>query len=400
MLHILTINSGSSSLKFSLYNMEPSEALLLSGEFERIGLPHGVFHAKGRSQDLDLPDHGAALHALFEWLASHGPRVDLDAVGHRLVYGGREYNKPQLITPKVMAALKKLISFAPEHLPHELKAIEAVDLARPSLPQIACFDTAFHWTSPKIAKLYPLPRHYWNEGLMRYGFHGLSYAYIMQELRREDEAVAHGRVIVAHLGNGASMAAIRDSHPIDTTMGMTPCGGLMMGTRCGDLDPGAVFYMIADGVSPSAAKRVLNEQAGLLGVSGISSNMEDLLDKEADDPHVAEAIALFCYQAKKFLGSLAAVLGGMDTLVFTAGIGANSPRIRRRICEGLEFLGIRLDSTLNKANAAVISSEGSPVQVRVMKTDEDIMIARYTQELLRKRDRRPAHPLPADASRG
>ncbi len=302
MLHILTINSGSSSLKFSLYDMEPSEVLLLSGEFDRIGLAHGIFHVQGNDQDLDLPDHDAALRTLFGWLVNHGPHVDLDAVGHRLVYGGRKYEKPQLITSKVLDALTKLVPFAPEHLPHELKAIQAVDQAHPGLPQVACFDTAFHCGSPKIAKLYPLPRRYWDEGLMRYGFHGLSYAYILQELRREDEAMAHGRVIVAHLGNGASMAAIRDAHPIDTTMGMTPCGGLMMGTRSGDLDPGAVFYLIADGLSPSATKKVLNEQAGLLGVSGISSNMQDLLDKAANDPHAAEAVTLFCYQAKKFLG--------------------------------------------------------------------------------------------------
>jgi len=383
MPNILTINSGSSSLKFSLYNMGRSEALLLSGEFDRIGLAHGVFHAERHKQDVDLPDHDAALHTLFEWLRSHGPRAELNAVGHRLVYGGRDYDKPQLITPKLIEALKKLVSFAPEHLPHELKAIQAVDRAHPGLPQVACFDTAFHWQSPKIAKLYPLPRHYWDEGLMRYGFHGLSYAYILQELARQDGAAADGRVIIAHLGNGASMAAIRNSRPVDTTMGMTPCGGLMMGTRSGDLDPGAVLYLVKQGPTLSAAQDVLNQQAGLLGVSGLSSDMQELLGKEADDPRAAEAIALFCYQARKFLGALATVLSGLDTLVFTAGIGENAPSIRSRICEGMEFLGIRLDPALNRSNAAVISAEGSHVRVRVMKTDEAIMIARYTEDLIR-----------------
>ena len=383
MPYILTINSGSSSLKFSLHSMGQSEARLLSGEFDRIGLAYGVFRAEGHKQDADLPDHDAALHTLFEWLRSYGPPVELDAVGHCLVYGGRDYDKPQLITPRLIDALTQLISFAPDHLPHELKAIEAVNRIHPGLPQIACFDTAFHCQSPTIAKLYPLPRHYWDEGLRRYGFHGLSYAYILQELARLDVAAADGRLIVAHLGNGASMAAIRNRGPMDTTMGMTPCGGLMMGTRSGDLDPGAVLYLVKELPTLSAAKDVLNEQAGLLGVSGISSDMQELLAKETGDHRAAEAIALFCYQARKFLGSLAAVLSGLDTLVFTGGIGENAPSIRSRICEGMEFLGIRLDPALNSANAAVISTEGSHVRVRVMKTDEAIMIARYTEDLIR-----------------
>ena len=280
--------------------------------------------------------------------------------------------------------LKKLIPFAPDHLPEELKAIEAVKNVHPRLPQVVCFDTAFHWEAPKIAKLYPLPRDYWDEGLRRYGFHGLSYAYILQELARNNGAAGDGRVVVAHLGNGASMAAIRNRSPVDTTMGMTPAGGLMMGTRSGDLDPGAVFYVLNKGSSLDAAKEVLNERAGLLGVSGISSDMQDLLSKETIDQHAADAIELFCYQARKFLGSLVAVLGGLDTLVFTAGIGQHAPSVRSRICEGLEFLGIGLDSELNNSNASVISTEDSPVQVRVMKTNEEIMIARYTNDVISK----------------
>jgi acetate kinase len=383
MPNVLTINSGSSSLKFSVYEMGRSEALLVSGEFKRIGLSHGVFHVEGHNQDIDLPNHDAALRTLFGWLADHRLGNKLDAVGHRLVYGGPEYYKPQLITPTLANALKNLIPFAPDHLPEELRAINVVENVHPGLAQVACFDTAFHWQSPKIAKLYPLPRHYWDEGLRRYGFHGLSYAYIVQELALQNGA-DDGRVVVAHLGNGASMAAIRNGCPVDTTMGMTPSGGLMMGTRCGDLDPGAVFFLARKESSLATAKVVLNEKAGLLGVSEISSDVEDLLDKQTTDPRAAEAIDLFCYQAKKFLGSMIAVLGGLDKLVFTAGIGEHAPAVRSRICEGLEFLGIRVDANLNNASAAVISTEGSRVQVRVMKTNEEIMIARYTNELLSK----------------
>ena len=382
MSSILTINSGSSSLKFSVYDMGLSEALILSGEFKRIGLSHSVFSVEGHDQEIVVPSHDVALHTLFGWLASHNSDVKLDAVGHRLVYGGLEYHQPQLITPTLENDLKKLIPFAPDHLPEELKAIEAVKNVHPRLPQVVCFDTAFHWESPRIAKLYPLPRDYWDEGLRRYGFHGLSYAYILQELTRKDGAAGDGRVVVAHLGNGASMAAIRNRSPVDTTMGMTPSGGLMMGTRSGDLDPGAVFYVLNKGSSLDAAKQVLNDRAGLLGLSGISSDMQDLLGKETVDQHAADAIELFCYQARKFLGSLVAVLGGLDTLVFTAGIGQHAPSVRRRICEGLGFLGIRLDSKLNNSNALVISADDSPVQVRVMKTNEEIMIARYTNDVI------------------
>src|ERR1041384_7698294 len=307
MANILTINSGSSSLKFSVYDMGPSEALILSGEFKRIGLSHSVFSVGGQNQRTVASSHDVALQTLFGWLASHNSDVKLEAVGHRLVYGGLEYHQPQLITSTLENDLKKLIPFAPDHLPEELKAIEAVKNVHPRLPQVVCFDTAFHWESPRIAKLYPLPHDYWDEGLRRYGFHGLSYAYILQELTRKAGAAGDGRVVVAHLGNGASMAAIRNRSPVDTTMGMTPAGGLMMGTRSGDLDPRARFYVLNKGSSLDAAKEVLNERAGLLGVSGISSDMQDLLNKETIDQYAADAIELFCYQARKFLGSFVRV---------------------------------------------------------------------------------------------
>jgi len=380
---ILTINSGSSSLKFSLYEVGASEKLLLAGAVERIGLDSGVFRMDGREQSARIPDHDRALEMLFDTLAQHESKRQLDAAGHRLVYGGREHENPQLITPELLKDLGRLTTIAPEHLPHELKAIQAVTRLHPGLAQVACFDTAFHCASPEIAKLYPLPRQYWEKGLMRYGFHGLSYAYIVEELKRERSE--RGRVIVAHLGNGASMAAIRDGKPVDTTMGFTPSGGLMMGTRSGDLDPGAVLYLVEqNGMSAAAVREIVNQKAGLLGVSGISSDMQQLLAKEASEPHAAQAIALFCYQAKKFLGALAAILGGLDLLVFTAGIGEHAPSIRARICEGLEWLGIHLDADRNQANAPVISSATSAAVVRVVKTNEELMLARHTREVLGK----------------
>ena len=272
---------------------------------------------------------------------------------------------------------------APDHLPQSIQAMQAAVKAYPNLPQVACFDTAFHRHMPRIAQLYPLPRHFADEGVIRYGFHGLSYEYIMQELRAMAPQEAEGRVLIAHLGNGASMAAVRGGIGIDTTMGFTPAGGLMMGTRTGDLDPGVLLYLLAErGMTPAALNELVNRQAGLLGVSGISADMRDLLERESADGHAAEAVALFCYQAKKYLGALAAVLGGLDTLVFTGGIGEHAASVRLRICEGLEFLGIRIDPRRNEAHAPVISREGSSATVRVMQTDEDLMIARHTRELM------------------
>lgn len=390
--HILTINSGSSSVKFSLHEMGEREVRVLSGALERIGLNTGLFHARGPGgetlieQHQSLADHDVALQTLLQWLPQHSAN-DLAAVGHRLVYGGREHTRPARITAELVAALGRLIPFAPEHLPHELKAIQAVSSAHPGMKQAACFDTAFHSALPEVAKMYPLPRSLFHEGVMRYGFHGLSYEYVLGELGKEaGAAAARGRVIMAHLGNGASMAAVKDGKPADTTMGLTPAGGLMMGTRSGDLDPGVMLYLLEEkNLSPAMAREIVNRQSGLLGVSGISSDMQDLLGKQAQDPRAAGAIRLYCYQARKFLGGLAALLGGLDTLVFTAGIGENAPAIRSRICEGLEFLGIRLDPQRNQTNSSVISASDSAVTVRVIKTDEEKMIARHTRDLLSRR---------------
>jgi acetate kinase len=389
--HILTINSGSSSLKCSLYHIGTEETLILSGHIQRIGLPGSLFEihdASGQTlveEYRDLADHDAALKTLFEWLQSRFPDQVLHAVGHRIVHGGMKYNQPQFIAPDDLAALTEIIRLAPNHLPHELKAIRAVQRYYPNLPQVGCFDTAFHHHIPETARRFPLPRSLWDEGVLRYGFHGLSYEYILENLRQEAGVEASlGRVIVAHLGSGSSMAAVKGGKSVETTMGLTPTAGLMMGTRSGDLDPGLLLYLLEEKErSPSTVHYLVNQRSGLIGVSGRSSDMRDLLDHEASDPHAAQAIEMYCYHARKHLGALTAVLGGLDTLIFTAGIGERCPVVRQRICQGLEFLGIHLDPARNESNAAVITRDDSPATVRVMKTDEELMIARHTCKLLK-----------------
>jgi len=390
-LRILTINSGSSSLKSALYQMGRSERLLLSAQIERIGLKDSLFRIEAAggetlmAEKRELPDHDAALEALLGWLRINDAGGEFDAVGHRVVHGGATYTRPNLVTPRLLRTLEEMVPLAPDHLPQELRAIQAVKRSFPNLKQVACFDTAFHRRMPRVAQVYALPRSLTDEGIIRYGFHGLSYEYIMQELKDKAGArVANRRVIIAHLGNGASMAAVHHGSGVDTTMGFTPTAGLVMSTRSGDLDPGIILYLLREkGLDASSVNDLVNERAGLLGVSGVSADMEDLLKEEATNPQTAEAIALFCYQAKKFLGALSAVLGGLDTLIFTGGIGENAPPVRERICEGMEFIGIQLDPRRNRANASIISRDDSPTTVRVMKTDEELMIARHTADLVR-----------------
>ncbi len=386
---LLTINTGSSSLKAGVYHFEPSARLELAAEVDRIGLPGSrlrVTDARGTDlldQRDNLPTHAAAVQALFAWLHGQGGVQALDAIGHRVVHGGKEHREPQLITDALVAALRQALPFEPDHLPQALKAIETARQTYPGIPQVACFDTAFHLNMPSVARAYALPRSLGRAGVVRYGFHGLSYESIMHQLRDQDAVAAAGRVIIAHLGNGASMAAVRDGVSVDTTMGFSPTGGLVMSTRSGDLDPGVMLYLLRSrGLSTAALSDLVNKEAGLLGVSGISADMKDLLAKEATDQHAAEAVELFCYQARKHLGALAAVLGGLDTLIFTAGIGEHAPSVRERICAGLEFLGIELDPRRNAADAPIVSRDGAPAVVRVMKTDEDLMIARHTHRLL------------------
>ncbi len=389
--HILTVNSGSSSIKFSVYRMGDSEELSLSGEISGIGLDRSLFQARdslGKTiaeTGLAAENHRAALESLFDWLKEHAYDRGLDAAGHRVVHGGAMYTGPQPVTTGLIADLRKLSRFAPQHLPHELDAIEAISRFAPHIKQVACFDTAFYRDMPRIARLYALPRELEEEGLRRYGFHGLSYEYITEELAVAGggEAVS-GRVIMAHLGHGASMTAARNGRAVDTTMGFTPAGGLVMSTRCGDLDPGVILYLLEHkGMSPADVSGLVNRRAGLAGISGISPDMKELLDKEQEEPRAHEAVELFCYQARKFLGALATALGGLDTLVFTGGIGENSHVIRSRICEGLGFMGIRIDPERNRACSPVISGDDSTVTVMVIKTNEELMIARHTNNTLR-----------------
>jgi acetate kinase len=388
-LRILTINSGSSSIKTSLYRVGGAEARLLSGELEGIGQSEGGFKlldGAGRpvvQRRLALPDHTAALGALLDELRGQPEGRDFDAVGQRIVHGGPSYRKPQRLDAAMLAELRRIAPFDPLHLPAEIDGCVAIERLHPHLPQVACFDTAFHRTLPDEARLLALPRRLAEQGLVRYGFHGLSYEYIMEELARIDAAAARGRVLIAHLGNGASMAAVHDGRCLDTTMGFTPTGGLIMGTRCGDLDPGVLIFLAQQQkVSIEDLNRLVNHESGLLGLSGISSDMRELLKQAPTNPNAAVAVSCFCYQARKFIGALSASLGGLDTLVFTAGIGQYSPPVRERICLGLGWLGVQLDPAGNAAGSAIISTPASRVCVRVMHTNEELMIARHTQRVL------------------
>jgi acetate kinase len=381
-LRVLTVNTGSSSAKLAVYAVGDDERLLLSGLATRLGLPGGsleVLRPDG-SEPIDRAASGSHGDALARFLDLVGEEAGgtLDAAGHRVVHGGSRYAAPTRITSEVLDELRDLEEIAPDHLPQAVAAIEAISQVIPGLTQVACFDTAFHRTLPPVARLVALPR---DLGVERFGFHGLSYEYILSELRELDAEAARGRVVVAHLGNGASMAAVRDGVCVETTMGFTPAGGLVMGTRPGDLDPGVLVHVTrAMGLDADALDELVNKRAGLLGVSGLSSDMKDLL--ESDEPAAAEAVELFCYQARKFVGALSAVLGGLDTLVFTGGIGEHAATIRGRICAGLGYLGLAIDPERNAEHAPVLSAAESDVTVRVIATDEDLMIARHTRDLV------------------
>jgi acetate kinase len=387
--YILTINGGSSSLKFALFTAAKRPKRILSGRVERIGMPGSrliVASVDRGSEDREVqaPDQASAIALLIERLEQSVSLKNVAIVGHRVVHGGSRFYRPILITPEVISELRTIVPYDPDHLPGELQAIEAfrrLDLER---PQVACFDTAFHHDLPRVAQIIAIPRRYEAEGVRRYGFHGLSYAYLMQELEQVAGAeAACGRVILAHLGSGASMAAVHEGRCVETSMGFTPTSGLVMSTRCGDLDPGLIrFLMRASGMTIDQFHDLVNHESGLLGVSETSPDLRDLLSRQDNDIRAAEAVALFCYRAKSWLGALAAALGGLDTLVFAGGIGENSPEARRRICEGLEFLGISLDEHRNSAGAPIISAEHARVAVRVIRTDEESMIARATIEFL------------------
>ncbi|MDA8090221.1 MAG: acetate/propionate family kinase [Nitrospiraceae bacterium] len=388
---VLVFNLGSSSLKFSVYLIGGGEEkLLASGAAERIGLEGGrlwMQSGPGRLEEkknFAAKKHEDAVRAIFDLIErleipKNQKNQKPSAVGHRVVHGGPGHAAPAVVDQKLLGELKGLVPFAPLHLPYEIRCIEAVARHYPHLPQVACFDTAFHRGMPEAARRFPLPASFWDEGILRYGFHGLSYEYAVSVLGEE----ARGRVVIAHLGNGASMAAIKNGRPIDTTMGFTPAGGFMMGTRSGDLDPGVLLYLINQkGFSAARIDELVNHKAGLLGVSEISPDMKTLLEKRKELPSAALAIDMFCYQLKKNIGALAAALGGLDTLVFTGGIGEKAAPVRWQACQGLEHLGIRIDERKNERHEAVISMPDSRCAVRVVQANEDLMIARHTAAIL------------------
>ena len=402
---ILAVNGGSSSIKFALYEAGEPLTRRLSGKIDRIGLKDASLTFKDNRSDVqeDAPAKGTGHPAskgsepvpakaaniaeaaafLLDWLGRREDATPLAAVGHRIVHG-LGHRQPMIVDDALLTELQEISSYDPDHLPGEIELIRLFRQHAPGLPQIACFDTAFHATLPRVARLLPIPRRYDEAGLQRYGFHGLSYSYILEELTRiAGPVVAGGSVILAHLGSGASLAAVKEGRSIDTTMGFTPTGGVVMGTRTGDLDPGVAWWLLQnERLTPGQFNDLINHQSGLLGVSGgVSSDMQDLLGRESSEIPAAEAVALFCYQVKKTIGSFSAVLGGLDAIVFTGGIGERSSMIRSRICAGLEYLGVGLEQRANEKNELLISAAGARVRVYAIPTDEELMIARAVQHL-------------------
>ncbi|GAC1545462.1 MAG: acetate kinase [Myxococcales bacterium] len=384
---MLCLNAGSSSLKFAV---QAGDERLAQGAVEGVGLDRGRFWLLGRStggeaqprkgaavdREDRFPDHVSSVRSALDALEA----ADLhpQAVAHRLVHGGPVHHAPTLVDEALLDSLRGFVPFARLHLPAEIAVIEATLRRYPGLPQVACFDTHFHWELPEVSRRLPLPSALYEQGVRRYGFHGLSYEYVVSTL----EAARHGRVVIAHLGNGASLAAVREGRPIDTTMALTPASGVMMGTRTGDLDPGVVLFLLARGVGLAEVERLVTRESGLLGVSGSTSDMKGLLAARPTDPRAALAVEMFCGSCRKAVGALAAALGGLDTLVFTGGIGENAAPIREEICAGLAHLGVTLDDASNRAGAPLISAAGSRCAVCVIRTDEDLVLARHAHGLL------------------
>jgi acetate kinase len=393
---VLTLNGGSSSIRFALFDAKHARRKLLDGKIDRIGVGGTSMSVtsltSGQSvttrADIEGRSHQSAVEYLLTWLEAQPFFAEVGGVGHRVVHG-MTHSRPEPVTPQLIDELKRIVPYDPEHLPREIELIEAVGRVHAKLPQVVCFDTAFHRHMPRVATIVPIPRRFEARGVQRYGFHGLSYTYLLAELKRlGDPAAEHGRVILAHLGNGASLAAVRDGVGIDTSMGFTPTSGVVMSTRSGDLDPGVVSFLAAtEAIDVAGYQRMVTHESGLLGVSETSSDIRDLLERERDDVRAAEAVALFCYQVKKWIGAFAAVLGGLDTLVFAGGIGENAASIRARICAGLEHLGIELDPKrnsqgLDSRSAALVSSGSGLVAVRILRTDEESVIATMTIDTL------------------
>ena len=391
MKNVLAINGGSSSIKFALYEANEVLRKKFEGSIERIGLPNAFLRVKGIdgadnfSKDIDAGDQKQAVGFLMDWIEKRIGADALFAVGHRIVQGGPKDSETQLVTKELLDDLYLYEALDPEHLPQELMIIEAFIYRFPDTPQVLCFDTAFHHDMPRVAKILAIPRRYEAKGVRRLGFHGISYSFLMRELVQiAGKDAFPSRVILAHLGSGASLAAVENGKSIDTSMGFTPSAGLVMGTRCGDLDPGLNYYLArTEGTDASQFQHMVDYESGLLGISETSSDMKDLLINESSDVRAKEAIEVFCYQTKKWIGSYSAALGGLDTLVFAGGIGENVPVIRSRICKGLEFLGVDIDENLNKANEGIISKKMGKVAVRIIRTDEEFMIAQQVSQMLK-----------------
>ena len=382
---ILTVNGGSSSIKFALFDSGTDPQLIVRGEIERIGTAEAIFSThiagedKKRAQTVAATDQKAAVALLVDWLQVRqaGGEAGLLAIAHRVVHGGPKYHQPQRLTPALLKALRQLVPLDPLHMPGEILLMEAFAGYYPHVPQVVCFDTAFHHDLPRVARMLAIPRRYEVKGVRRYGFHGLSYQFLMSELLRIDAPAASGRIILAHLGNGVSLAAVHNGKPVDTSMGFTPASGVPMGTRSGDIDPGLAGYLArSEGMDATKFEEMVNSQSGLVGLSETSGDMRELLLREKDDARAADAVALFCYQIKKWIGAFAAALGGVDTLVFSGGIGEKAPAVRLRICDGLDFLGIALDPARNAGNDPLISSTSAKVKVRVIPTFEELVMAR------------------------
>jgi acetate kinase len=387
---ILTINGGSSSIKFALYKVGNTLEQLVKGEMENIGMKGTkltfTYDSSKRNHNVKVEtgDHSVALEFLIGWLGKLKDFPSIKAIGHRIVFG-MNHSEPAMLTPQFIKKLKEISAFDPDHLPEEIKLIEIFQKHYPGIPQIACFDTSFHSSMPQVAKSIAIPRRFMDEGIQRYGFHGLSYAYLVKQLYLEEwNETARNRVILAHLGSGASLAAVKHGKSIDTSMGFSPASGLPMGSRAGDMDPGVAWYLMkTQKLTPNQFNHMMNHESGLLGVSGTSSDMRELLKSQKHDKRAAEAVELFCYETRKRIGSFAAALGGLDTLVFSGGIGERSAEIRKRVCHGLDFLGIELDETKNLLNETVISSDSSLVKVLVIPTNEELMIATSVGRILK-----------------
>jgi acetate kinase len=388
---ILTVNAGSSSIKFAVFTNNDSPNRILTGQVERIGNPNAQLIAKrtGSStedrQPIQAESHDDATESISAYIRKQlGPDA-VTAIGHRVVLGGIHLQEHGLITPEMMNELRQSQPLDITHLPREIALIDAFAKSFPARPQIACFDTAFQRDMPAMAKLLPIPRKFTDAGIRRFGFHGLSYTYLMDRLTTLDPNAATGRIILAHLGNGASMAAVRAGKPIDTTMSFTPTAGLVMGTRPGDMDPGLLVYLMKEQkLSADEMDDFISNHCGLLAVSETSADMRDLLAARAADPRAADAVSLFCYQAKKHLCALTSTLSGLDTLIFAGGIGEHAPEVRSAICDGLDFLGLKLDESKNARGADIISDNQSRVTVRIIPTDEEIVIARIVRSILQR----------------